>query len=272
MKTEMVSYCFNYVCEKIYGGLIFYKNGGEKMNELYHFGVKGMRWGVRRYQNKDGSLTSEGRKRLGLDKYDSEHNSDTIVKKGTKVSRVINTSRYDEYADPDLGGSEKAAKKYVDGILAKENSYERKYVSIDGVKNSGRSNGKEYYTSWFTEEGYAPDNARVATYKLKKDAKVASGKQVVDELIKEAGSNKITEMLKKGDTIKSLTLKYTVDQDLFNKINKRFADKGYDAIEDINDLDTDMPVIMLNSSKSLGNPTSIQTGKEAIEEILNKYK
>ena len=32
--------------------------------ELYHHGVKGMKWGVRRYQNKDGSLTSEGRKRL----------------------------------------------------------------------------------------------------------------------------------------------------------------------------------------------------------------
>lgn len=32
-------------------------------SELYHFGVKGMRWGVRRYQNNDGSLTSAGKKR-----------------------------------------------------------------------------------------------------------------------------------------------------------------------------------------------------------------
>lgn len=36
-------------------------------NELYHFGTKGMKWGVRRYQNKDGSLTPAGKKR-----YDKE--------------------------------------------------------------------------------------------------------------------------------------------------------------------------------------------------------
>ena len=238
------------------------------MNQLYHHGILGMRWGIRRYQNKDGSLTPEGRKRLGLDEYDREHNSDTIIKKGTKASRVISTSRYDEYADPAFGGSKEAGKKYIDNILSKENSYERKYVSIDGVKNSGRFNGKEYYTSWFTEEGYSPNYARVATYKLKKDAKVASGKQVVDALIEEVGPNKMTEMLKNNKKIWSLTMDYTVNQELFNKINKRFIDKGYDAIEDINDLETDMPVIMLNSSKTLGKPTSVQTGEEVLNELF----
>lgn len=32
-------------------------------NELYHYGIKGQKWGVRRYQNPDGSLTPAGRER-----------------------------------------------------------------------------------------------------------------------------------------------------------------------------------------------------------------
>ena len=35
----------------------------EQYNELYHYGVKGMKWGIRRYQNADGSLTPAGKKK-----------------------------------------------------------------------------------------------------------------------------------------------------------------------------------------------------------------
>lgn len=35
-------------------------------NELYHHGIKGQKWGVRRYQNSDGTYTSAGRRRYEI--------------------------------------------------------------------------------------------------------------------------------------------------------------------------------------------------------------
>ena len=36
-------------------------------NQIWHWGVKGMKWGVRRYQNANGSLTDAGKKRYDRD-------------------------------------------------------------------------------------------------------------------------------------------------------------------------------------------------------------
>lgn len=65
------------------------------MNELYHHGILGQRWGVRRYQNEDGSLTSAGRKHLQkqiakIEKKDSKwaaKNYNKIYKATYKKSR-----------------------------------------------------------------------------------------------------------------------------------------------------------------------------------------
>lgn len=56
-----------------------------ELNELYHFGIKGQRWGVRRFQNADGTLTSDGRKRYRAYKND--------LKEYNKINRHVAASQ-----------------------------------------------------------------------------------------------------------------------------------------------------------------------------------
>lgn len=62
-------------------------------SEIYHHGVKGQRWGVRRYQNADGSLTPAGRKRA--DKLKQQYTELTgkrlIRKPGLKSNKSTDT-------------------------------------------------------------------------------------------------------------------------------------------------------------------------------------
>ena len=76
----------------------------EHANELYHWGVKGMKWGVRRYQNKDGTLTAAGKKRMYREQFDMESKEKKEQRKYTaepnrwvkedmeRSNRVINES------------------------------------------------------------------------------------------------------------------------------------------------------------------------------------
>jgi hypothetical protein len=54
------------------------------MNKTYlvHHGIKGQRWGVRRYQNENGTLTSDGKKRYGNPR---EHGNSIDNKEGKKI-------------------------------------------------------------------------------------------------------------------------------------------------------------------------------------------
>jgi len=63
------------------------QNLQENHNSLKHYGIKDMHWGVRRFQNPDGSLTEEGRERYGVGEPRSPQFSDDFIKGVTNLHR-----------------------------------------------------------------------------------------------------------------------------------------------------------------------------------------
>lgn len=79
---------------------IYYVGSIPVSDELYHHGILGQKWGIRRYQNKDGTLTAEGKKRYGRNvseqeafdnflKEDKRTQYEMAVKYGTVDPKVV---------------------------------------------------------------------------------------------------------------------------------------------------------------------------------------
>ena len=146
-------------------------------NELMHHGIHGMRWGVRRYQNKDGSLTAAGRKRIN--QLDSEYQkltgkklsksseSNTVKKTSAKPKKIsemtneeiqekINRIRLERTLESltpkEISSGEKFAKFIGDSTvkIAKERGtkvagdlFEKKLREMTGLRNSNNNNNNK---------------------------------------------------------------------------------------------------------------------------------
>lgn len=81
--------------------------------ELYHHGIKGQKWGIRRYQYADGTYTPAGRKRYGVSQ-SSSNVQRVATMMGMRVKDVVNTAR-----------TQVTGRQYVDTYLKRGTTFAR---------------------------------------------------------------------------------------------------------------------------------------------------
>ena len=96
-----------------------------KNNELYHHGILGQKWGVRRYQNDDGSLTEEGRARYGVGSSKKTRSSASKYAKDLNKTDAIRANKQYEY-DYAKNKEHNYSEKAKDRIYTTGNSFDKK--------------------------------------------------------------------------------------------------------------------------------------------------
>lgn len=125
-------------------------------DEIKHHGIKGQKWGVRRFQNKNGSLTSAGKKRYNDDEYDEERErleQEVAARRGVKYVRKTKKEREAEDAENERQEKERrskedaAYKRTEDRMKEVDKKLQTKYDfnSSDDVDKYY----KEYDEEWF---------------------------------------------------------------------------------------------------------------------------
>lgn len=98
------------------------------MSELQHYGIKGMRWGVRRFQNPDGTLTSAGKKRRNIYDINAEYYEKKAKKLDARAKRNSTMARLNKTA------SEKGT-----GLISKVNALNANYYQKKADKLASRA-------------------------------------------------------------------------------------------------------------------------------------
>ena len=160
---------------------------------LMHHGIKGQRWGIRRYQNEDGSYTPAGKKRYGK-VYD----------------------RAEKYALK-RGTSKETAKEYANAKSRQFSQYERTQDSAQKVDNVLGLSPKRWKT-WHND------------YKDLKEANRAAS-SAKNKVKNEALENKITKKnIKRGvseDTAKALGKSYVERKIAYKQYSKDYNKMAY---------------------------------------------
>jgi hypothetical protein len=88
-------------------------------DELYHHGIKGQKWGIRRYQNPDGSLTKEGYIRYGKNKALEETEKqvyDKLMKAG-EAGQMPHSNKLWKKASEDYDFAEEMRKTNYESLM-----------------------------------------------------------------------------------------------------------------------------------------------------------
>lgn len=156
-------------------------------NSLQHYGILGMHWGVRRYQNYDGSLTSAGKSRLSKkDTKWAKKNSDKITEKTTKkVSGELKSYQKELLSQPDaINKNGKLSAKTI-------NAYNQRMAALMNQQVSGLTSpsgkvvqfvakrGEVGVMMALADQGYNMDQIKNGVYT---SGKIAYKKTVLDKV------------------------------------------------------------------------------------------
>jgi len=118
----------------------------ESTQELQHWGIKGQKWGIRRYQNPDGTLTEAGKKR-----YYYQNPDGSLTEAGKKdYMTAAKKGKLDvsKLSDNDLNminsrfAREKTFKQNVSDYEKSTFKYKLKEAALERIKGSGGGKGK----------------------------------------------------------------------------------------------------------------------------------